>query len=60
VLEELADTLVGGAPGMGKVMLLSGGSEAVEAALKLSRQFFLESGEPDRRLFIARRTHLAH
>jgi len=55
VLEELADTLVDGAPGMGKVMLLSGGSEAVEAALKLSRQFFLESGEPDRHLFIARR-----
>ena len=46
VLEELADTLVEGAPGMGKVMLLSGGSEAVEAALKLSRQFFLESGQP--------------
>jgi adenosylmethionine-8-amino-7-oxononanoate aminotransferase len=55
VLEELADTLVESAPGMGKVMLLSGGSEAVEAALKLSRQFFLESGEPDRHLFIARR-----
>lgn len=55
VLEELADTLVECAPGMGKVMLLSGGSEAVEAALKLSRQYFLESGEPDRHLFIARR-----
>ena len=55
VLEELADTLVDGAPGMGKVLLLSGGSESVEAALKLSRQYFLESGEPDRHLFIARR-----
>ena len=55
VLEELADTLVEGAPGMGKVLLLSGGSEAVEAALKLSRQYFVESGEPDRHLFIARR-----
>ena len=54
-LEELAETLVAGAPGMAKVMLLSGGSEAVEAALKLSRQFFLEAGEPDRHLFIARR-----
>ena len=54
-LEELADTLVAGAPGMGKVMLLSGGSEAIEAALKLSRQYFLEAGEPDRHLFIARR-----
>ncbi len=55
VLEELAQVLVEGAPGMGKVLLLSGGSEAVEAALKLSRQYFLESGEPDRHLFIARR-----
>ena len=55
VLEELADMLVEDAPGMGKVMLLSGGSESVEAALKLSRQYFLESGEPDRHLFIARR-----
>lgn len=55
VLEELAEMLVEGAPGMGKVLLLSGGSETVEAALKLSRQYFLESGEPDRHLFIARR-----
>jgi len=55
VLEELAETLVNGAPGMSKVLLLSGGSEAVEAALKLSRQYFLESGEPQRHLFIARR-----
>ena len=55
VLEELAETLVTGAPGMGKAMLLSGGSEAVEAALKLSRQYFVESGQPKRHLFIARR-----
>jgi adenosylmethionine-8-amino-7-oxononanoate aminotransferase len=55
VLEELADTLVDAAPGMGKVLLLSGGSESVEAALKLSRQYFVESGEPERHLFIARR-----
>ncbi len=55
VLEELAETLVRGAPGMGNVLLLSGGSEAVEASLKLSRQYFLEAGEPDRHLFIARR-----
>jgi adenosylmethionine-8-amino-7-oxononanoate aminotransferase len=55
VLEELAETLVMGAPGMGKVLLLSGGSETVEAALKLSRQYFLEAGEPNRHLFIARR-----
>ncbi len=55
VLEELADTLVEAAPGMGKVLLLSGGSESVEAALKLSRQYFLEAGEAGRHLFIARR-----
>lgn len=55
VLEELADTLVEAAPGMGKVLLLGGGSEAVEAALKLSRQYFVEAGEPERHLFIGRR-----
>jgi adenosylmethionine-8-amino-7-oxononanoate aminotransferase len=55
VLEELAEMLVTGAAGMGKVLLLSGGSETIEAALKLSRQYFLEVGEPNRHLFIARR-----
>jgi len=54
-LERLADVMIAGAPGMDKVMLLSGGSEAVEAALKLSRQYFLEAGEPERQVFIARR-----
>ena len=54
-LEELAETVVEGAPGMGKVMFLSGGSEAVEAALKLSRQYFVDAGQPDKHLFIARR-----
>lgn len=55
VMEILADTLIAGAPGMGKVLLISGGSEAIEAALKLSRQYFVENAEPERRLFIARR-----
>ena len=55
VLEELAERLVGYCPGMGKVLLLSGGSEATEAALKLSRQYFVECGEPERRRFIARK-----
>ncbi len=55
VMEELADKLVGYAPGMGRVLLLSGGSETIEAALKLSRQYFVEIGEPDRHLFVARR-----
>ena len=54
-LETLAEILVSGAPGMGKVLLLSGGSEAVEAALKLSRQYFVETGQAERHLFIARR-----
>ena len=54
-METLADKLVAHAPGMGKVLLVSGGSETIEAALKLSRQYFVEKGEPDRHLFIARR-----
>ncbi len=55
VLEALADMLVGNAPGMHKAMLLAGGSEAIEAALKLARQFHLEAGQPERTVFIARR-----
>lgn len=55
VVEQLADTLIAQAPGMDKVMFLSGGSEAVEAALKLSRQYFVEIGETQRHLFIARK-----
>lgn len=54
-MEQLADLLVEAAPGMGKVLLVSGGSETIEAALKLSRQYFVEIGQPDRHLFIARR-----
>jgi adenosylmethionine-8-amino-7-oxononanoate aminotransferase len=34
---------------------VSGGSEAIEAALKLARQYFVEIGQPERRRFIARR-----
>lgn len=55
VMEALAEKLVAKAPGMGKVLLISGGSEAIEAALKLSRQYFVEAGMPERQLFIARR-----
>ena len=56
VAEELADLLVALAPaGMSHVYLVSGGSEAIEAALKLARQYFVEIGEPQRRHFIARR-----
>ena len=56
VAEELADVLIAGAPpGMSHVYLVSGGSEAMEAALKLARQYFVEIGQPQRRHFIARR-----
>ncbi len=54
--ESLADALVAHAPeGLDRVYLVSGGSEAVEAALKLARQFFLETGQPERHRIIARR-----
>jgi adenosylmethionine-8-amino-7-oxononanoate aminotransferase len=54
--EALADWLVEHAPqGLSHVYFVSGGSEAVEAALKLARQYFVEKGEPERRHFIARR-----
>ncbi|SFD93849.1 aspartate aminotransferase family protein [Paracidovorax konjaci] len=56
VAEELADALVAGAPeGMDHAYLVSGGSEAVEAALKMARQYFVEIGQPQRTHFIARR-----
>jgi len=54
--EELADILIQGAPdGIEWVYFTSGGSEAVEAALKLARQYFVEIGEPGRHRFVARR-----
>ncbi|MGY2485280.1 aspartate aminotransferase family protein [Cupriavidus sp. CP313] len=56
VSETLADTLVQAAPGdLDHVYFVSGGSEAVESALKLARQYFVEAGQPSRRHFIARR-----
>jgi hypothetical protein len=54
--EALADRLAAAAPqGLRHVYFVSGGSEAIEAALKLARQYFVERGEPARRHFIARR-----
>jgi adenosylmethionine-8-amino-7-oxononanoate aminotransferase len=54
--EELADRLIEDAPsGLDHVYLVSGGSEAIEAALKMARQYFVERGEPRRRHIIARR-----
>ena len=56
VAEELADVLVAKAPkGIGAVYLVSGGSEAMEAALKMARQYFVEIGQPKREVFIGRR-----
>ena len=54
--ETLAERLVEAAPGdLDRVYLVSGGSEAMEAALKLARQYFLEIGQPERSRIIARR-----
>ncbi|ACC74303.1 aspartate aminotransferase family protein [Paraburkholderia phymatum] len=54
--EELATYLTERAPqGLGHVYFVSGGSEAIEAALKLARQYFVEVGQPQRRHIIARR-----
>jgi adenosylmethionine-8-amino-7-oxononanoate aminotransferase len=56
VAEELADQLIRTAPeGMSHVYFVSGGSEAMEAAMKMARQYFVEAGQPQRKHFIARR-----
>ena len=56
VAEELAERLVADAPeGLDYVYFVSGGSEAVEAALKMARQYFVEIGQPQRSKIIARR-----
>jgi adenosylmethionine-8-amino-7-oxononanoate aminotransferase len=56
VAEELADVLIASAPaGMSHAYFVSGGSEAMEAALKMARQYFVEIGQPQRRHFVARR-----
>ncbi|MGQ9370116.1 aspartate aminotransferase family protein [Azospirillum sp. A39] len=59
--EELADALVAdaarelGSDALRSVYFVSGGSEAVEAGLKLARQYFLEIGQPSRHRIVARR-----
>ncbi|MBV9338133.1 MAG: aminotransferase class III-fold pyridoxal phosphate-dependent enzyme, partial [Solirubrobacterales bacterium] len=53
---ELAQRLAALAPeGLGKVFFTSGGSESVEAAWKIARQYHLANGEEQRRRAIARR-----
>src|SRR5215469_12947479 len=47
--EALADRLVGHEPGgLAYAYFVSGGSEAIEASIKLARQYFVERGEPRR------------
>ena len=53
--EELADLLIANAPeGIERVFFVNGGSEAVESAIKLARQYYLEKGEEERCHLIAR------
>jgi adenosylmethionine-8-amino-7-oxononanoate aminotransferase len=53
-VEALAAVLAAKAPGdLDRVYFLSSGSEAVEAALKLVRQYHVERGETSRRVIIA-------
>jgi len=55
VAETLANTLIASAPpGIERVYFNSGGSEGVEAALKMARQYFLEIGQPQRSHIIGR------
>ena len=55
-MERLADHLAAMAPGdLERVYFVTGGSEAIEAALKLAHQYHQEAGEGQRRYFIARR-----
>jgi adenosylmethionine-8-amino-7-oxononanoate aminotransferase len=52
---ELADRIAGYAPGdLDRVFFTSGGSEAVESAWKLARQYFRMTGQPQRTKVISR------
>lgn len=54
--ELLADDLISDAPaGLTRVFYGCGGSEQVDGALKLARQYFVDIGQPQRTRFIARR-----
>jgi adenosylmethionine-8-amino-7-oxononanoate aminotransferase len=56
IAEELAADLIEHAPkGMSHAYFVSGGSEGMEAALKMVRQYFVEKGEPQRVHLIARK-----
>lgn len=54
--EALADDIIAHAPAnMARAFFVSGGSEAIESAIKMARQYWLEKGEPERVHIIARR-----
>jgi len=54
---NLAEKIVGLAPpGLSKVFLVSGGSEAIETALKMARQYYIETGRSSKYRVIARWT----
>ena len=54
--EALADRLLAHEPGgLTRAFFVSSGSEAMESALKMARQYFVELGQPQRTHFISRR-----
>ena len=55
-LEALGEQMIEHAPdNLSHIYFVCGGSEAMESALKLARQYFIEIGEPQRTRFISRR-----
>src|SRR5688572_4185531 len=53
-VEELADLMAGLAMGdLSHFYFLSSGSDAIEAALKLSRQYWVERGRPEKSVIVA-------
>ena len=56
VAEELANVVLKGSPhGLEKAFFVGSGSESVEAAMKLARQYYFEKGEPERVHFVSRK-----
>ncbi len=54
-MEKLADYLIAKSPkGLDRVYFVSGGSEAVESAIKLARQYFYDQGKKEKKYVIAR------
>lgn len=54
-MEELAENLCADAPDqLSHVWFTNSGAEAADAALKLTRQYFLDIGEPERHIVIGR------